>query len=254
MKTQRAGGECGDACMGDQRTVVVTGYGNWARTSPNPASLTLRALASQAWGDCRLVPIEVPVKTGGLLALVEDAILTYRPAVWLGLGVAPGAAAIRVEAVGINCRDFDVPDNDDVKLDGVPVVDGGADAHFSTLPVGDIVDAMRDAEIPASRSYSAGTHLCNQMLYTSLHLAKRHGLGTLCGFMHVPYTPELASKLAEAEGLQPSMAVSVMTAAARITVERSLVRLENDTAAGRGMPPRGAGRGDDNNVVSVAGG
>lgn len=236
-----------------QQTVVVTGYGDWARTSPNPASLTLRALASQAWGDCRFVPVEVPVKTAGLFALVEDTLLTYRPAVWLGLGVAPGAAAIRVEAVGINCRDFDVPDNDDVKLDGVPVVEGGADAHFSTLPVGDIVAAMRAAEIPASRSYSAGTHLCNQMLYSSLHLAQRHGLGTLCGFMHVPYTPELASKLADAEGLQPSMAVPVMTEAARITVERSLRHLESEAAADRGVSPGGPGPGKDASIVSVAG-
>ena len=217
--------------MVDQRTVVVTGFGAWARTSPNPAALALHELSAQTWRHCRFVPIEVPVKTTGLLAIVEEALLTYRPAIWLGLGVAPSATVIRVEAVGINCRDFDVPDNDDLSLDGAPVAEDGADAYFSTLPVRDIAAAIQVAEIPVSLSYSAGTHLCNQMLYTSLHLAQRHGLDTKCGFMHVPYTPDLASKLAETEGPQPSMALPLMTEAARITIERSLQHLECD----RGM-------------------
>lgn len=216
-----------DQHRADQRTVVVTGFGDWAGNSPNPATLALRTLSAQTWPNCRFVPIEVPVKTTGLSAIVEDALLTYRPAIWLGLGVAPRAAAIRVEKVGINCRDFDVPDNDDLTLDGAPVVEDGADAHFSTLPVRTIATAIQEAEIPTLLSYSAGTHLCNQMLYTSLHLVQQHGLETKCGFMHVPYTPDLASKLAEPEGLQPSMAVPLMAEAARIAIERSLHHLEN---------------------------
>jgi pyroglutamyl-peptidase len=217
-----------EARMVDQRTVVVTGFGNWARTAPNPATLALRELSAQTWRHCRFVPIEVPVKTTGLFEIVEDALLTYRPAIWLGLGVAPEATVIRLEVAGINCRDFDVPDNDDLKLDGAPVVEGGDDAYFSTLPVRDLVSAIQDAEIPVSISYSAGTHLCNQMLYTSLHLTRRHGLDTKCGFMHVPYTPDLASKLAETEGPQPSMALPLMTEAARIAIERSLQHMESE--------------------------
>jgi len=215
--------------MVDRKTVVVTGFGTWAKTtSSNPAALVLKELSARTWHDCRFVPIEVPVKTTGLSAIVEDALLTHRPAIWLGLGVAPGASVIRVEVAGINCRDFEVPDNDDLVLDGAPVVEDGADAHLSTLPVRDIAAAVQDAEIPASISYSAGTHLCNQMLYTSLHLAQRHGLDTKCGFMHFPYTPALASRLVKSEGLQPSMALPLMTEAARIAIERSLRHLESE--------------------------
>lgn len=217
--------------MGDQRTVVVTGYGAWAKTAENPATLVLRALAEMSWTGCRFVPIEVPVRTAGLTDIVEDALLTHRPAIWLGLGVAPETTAIRGEIVGINCRDFDVPDNDGVALEGASVIEGGDDAYFATLPVRDIVAAVKEAGIPATVSYSAGTHLCNQMLYTSLHLIRRHGLHTRCGFMHVPYTPEFAVGLADAEKVQPSMALPLMVEAAHIAVEVSLQALDADIGA-----------------------
>lgn len=212
--------------MSAERTVVVTGYGAWAKTAPNPAALVLEELAALPWQGCRFVPIEVPVKTTGLLSLVEDALLSHRPDIWLGLGVAPGTTGLRGEIVGINCRDFDVADNDEVVLDGVPIVEDGAAAHFSTLPMREIVAAVQAEGIPATVSYSAGTHLCNQMLYTSLHLAERHGLETRCGFLHVPYTPELAAKQLQAEGPQPSMALPVMARAARIAVEHALQALD----------------------------
>jgi len=212
--------------MTQQMTVVVTGFGDWAMTAPNPAALTLRKLSDQTWDNFLFVPLEIPVKTDGLTELVEDALLTHRPAIWLGLGVAPKAATIRIEMIGINCRDFDVPDNDDLKPVGSPIILGGADAHFSTLPVRDIVADINAAGIPASVSYSAGTHLCNQMLFTSLHLGRQLGLETRCGFMHVPYTPELASKMGASEDPSPSMALPLMTAAGRIVIESSLRWLE----------------------------
>ena len=219
--------------MSGETTVVVTGYGAWAKTAPNPASLVLQELANQSWPGCRLVPIEVPVKTTVLLPLVRDALLEHRPAIWLGIGVAPGAVGMRGEMVGINCCDFDVPDNDDVRLDGVPIVEEGAAAHFSTLPVRAMVEAIQAEDIPASVSYSAGTHLCNQMLYTSLYLVERHGLETRCGFLHVPYTPELAARLLAAEGPQPSMALADMTRAARIAIEQALASPETGLADSR---------------------
>jgi len=226
--------------MADQRTVIVTGYGAWAKTAENPAAMVLRALADLRWSACRFVPIEVPVRTSGLTEIVEDALLTHRPDIWLGLGVAPETTAIHGEIVGINCRDFDVPDNDGVTLEGAPVIEDGEDAYFATLPVRGIVAAVKDAGIPAAVSYSAGTHLCNQMLYTSLHLIRRHDLQTRCGFMHVPYTPEFAVGLADAEKVRPSMALPLMVEAARIAVEVSLEAL-------------GAEAGEDVGAVSVAG-
>lgn len=208
--------------MSKDKTVVVSGYGAWASAVPNPAARVLQELGALDWDSCQFIPIEIPVRTRTVLSLVEDALLTYCPTVWLGLGVAPGAATVRGEMVGINCRDFDVPDIDGQTCKGVPVVEEADAAHFTTLPVREIITAIAASGIPATVSYSAGTHLCNQMLYTLGHLVEQHRLKTRFGFVHVPYTPDLAAKLLESEGQQPSLALSDMTKAARIAVEYAL--------------------------------
>ena len=224
--------------MADSKTVVVTAFGPWAKTATNPAAETLAVLAAQSWDNCRFVPIEVPVETNGLLPRVEEALLTHRPTVWMGLGVAPGALGMRAEAVGINCRDFDVEDNDGVVLNGAPIVEAGAAAYFATLPVRDIVAAIQAKGIPTALSYAAGTHLCNQMLYTSLHLIERHGLATRCGFLHVPYTPAFVAHAFSAEEVQPSMALDLMATAARTAIDVSLQRIA-DGETTRGSPDDG---------------
>ena len=81
--------------MANTRTVVVAGYGAWAKTSPNPAALTIAQLAERSWPSCRLVALEIPVRTHALHALVEDALLAHRPDVWLGIGVAPNRGMVR---------------------------------------------------------------------------------------------------------------------------------------------------------------
>lgn len=227
-----AGAIVGILTMSGSKTVVVTAYGAWAKTATNPAAQTLARLSAQTWHHCRFIPIEVPVETNGLLPLVEDALLTYRPTLWMGLGVAPGALGMRAEAIGINCRDFDVADNDGVTLDGAPIVESGAAGYFATLPVRDIVAAIQAQGIPAALSYSAGTHLCNQMLYSSLHLIERFGLNTRCGFLHVPYSPEFVARELSAEDAEPSMAVDLMATAARTAIDVSLKQIEEDAVAG----------------------
>ena len=54
-----------------------------------------------------------------------------------------------------------------------------------------MAQAIRDREIPATVSNSAGAYVCNDTLYTLLHAYA--GTETRVGFIHVPNTPELGS-------------------------------------------------------------
>lgn len=216
--------------MANPRKVVVAGYGAWAMTATNPAAETLKLLRAQTWPDCDLVALEVPVRTDGLMDFVEEALITHKPEIWLGLGVAPEAMTIRMEAIGVNCRDFIVPDNEGVQHKGEAILEEGPAAFFSTLPSREIVEAMLKAGIPAELSYSAGTHLCNQMLYSSLHLIETHRLQTLSGFLHVPYTPEFVAEHLASEGIKPSLPLSVMAKAATVAVTHTLAQTARGTA------------------------
>ncbi len=209
--------------MANLQTVVVTGYGSWAMTEANPSAQILAGLNERSWEDCNLVTLEVPVVTDELYDRVEQALLTHKPMVWMSIGVAPGSPAIRAEMTGTNWRHFDVPDNAGARLSGVPVVDQGPAAYNANFPNHEIVAALKAAGIPATVSYTASTHMCNQMLYTSSHLIERHSLRTRCGFLHVPLTPEHVARQSPPEELQASMGLEMMTEAAAIALKQAIL-------------------------------
>ena len=92
-------------------------------------------------------------------------------------------------------------------IDGAdyPIVEGGPDAYFSTLPTRDMVQRMEDVKVPARLTYSAGTFLCNHIMYSVLHLVAEDDLPA--GFIHVPPTPELVAELGRS---QSSMALETI--------------------------------------------
>jgi len=50
-----------------------------------------------------------------------------------------------------------------------------------------MVEKMKENGIPASVSYTAGTYVCNAMLYCVLHALNTKYPNIKGGFMHVPY-------------------------------------------------------------------
>ena len=91
---------------------------------------------------------------------------------------------------------------------------GGPDAYFATIPTREIVDALREQGIPAQLSYSAGTFVCNNLLYCALHESERSNPAPRCGFVHVPYLPEQTK-----DGNAPSMGLEMMVKALETAAE-----------------------------------
>ncbi|STV77993.1 pyrrolidone-carboxylate peptidase [Klebsiella michiganensis] len=100
------------------------------------------------------------------------------------------------------------PDNKGLQPIDVPIAAGGPAAYFSTLPIKAIVTALRSRGIPASVSQTAGTFVCNHVMYGLLH-SLRHRSGAKGGFIHIPYLPEQAA----AHPGEASMAVETVQAA-----------------------------------------
>ena len=87
----------------------------------------------------------------------------------------------------------------------MPVEEGGPAAYFATVPVREMVYAMEQAGFPAALSYTAGTFVCNDVLYSLLH--HYDGSQVRVGFIHVPFLPE------QAKGGVPSMPLEQITQA-----------------------------------------
>ena len=93
---------------------------------------------------------------------------------------------------------------------------------FSTIPTRQITDRLRAAGIPAALSYSAGTYVCNNLLYAALYESSQaeKGNSARCGFIHVPYLPDqAAAAVSNAPSMSLELMVQALTIAAGTIVE-----------------------------------
>ena len=169
--------------------IVVTGFDPFGGESINPASEAVKQLPEKIAG-AQIVPLIVPTVFYRSIEVIKDAIETHNPDVILSIGQAGGRAAITVERIGINVDDARIADNIGQQMIDEPVVKEGPAAYFSTLPIKAMVKAIHDAGISANVSNTAGTFVCNHVMYGVLHLCATQYPDKRAGFVHIPFLPE----------------------------------------------------------------
>lgn len=198
--------------------VLVTGFEPFAGDTVNPSQLVAERLDGRRLAGVQVTSVVLPVSAAAAPGVLTAAIERHHPELVISLGLAGGRAGINLERVGINVVDARIADNDGVQATDLPIVAGGPAAHFATLPLRSILAGWLEAGIPGELSNSAGTFICNQVLYWSLHLAST-GAGHRGGFIHLPYLPEQAAR-------QPltvaSLPLDLMVRAAEVAVEIAL--------------------------------
>ncbi|MFI2364841.1 pyroglutamyl-peptidase I [Promicromonospora sp. NPDC019610] len=216
--------------------VLVTGFEPFGGDAVNASAEAVAALAERWAGPEELVTAVLPVEfdqvrgpDGPFLRLLDE----HRPDVVVAVGLAAGVTQVRVERVAINLMDARIPDNGGAQPVDAPVVDGGPDARFATLPVKAAVDAVRAAGIPAGVTYSAGTYVCNATFY-ALQDALAARPGVLSGFVHVPRTTEEvgaeASASALVDGGEAHLPVGELARALEIVVRTALAAARGEVA------------------------
>lgn len=193
--------------------VLVTGFTPFGGEQINPSWEAARRLPNRI-GGAELIKHEIPTEFDASGAALHKLLTELRPDAVLCVGQYGGANCIRVERVAINLRDARIADNAGAKPEDEPVVPSAPDAYFATLPTRRIVEKLREQDIPAQLSYSAGTFVCNNLLYCALHESAQKFPATRCGFVHVPYLPEQTK-----DGNAPSMGLEMMVKALHIAVE-----------------------------------
>lgn len=186
---------------------LVTGSQPFAGLPTNPAEVVLPFLDGLEIEGITIVAKSTPVSRASLPSLLPALIDEYRPAFVLALGLALGAPVVRIETIGVNACHFAIADNEGARpLGGEPILEGGPAARIATWEAGAVVDAILDENIPARRSFHAGTHLCNLTLYTYLGALEARGMKSPCGFLHLPYLPEQIVWMMRQRGDMPDSA------------------------------------------------
>lgn len=120
-----------------------------------------------------------------------------------------------MERVGINCDDYRICDNAGNQPQDCPIVAAGPDAYFVNIPTRQIVKSIQAAGIPARLSYSAGTFVCNHVLYGTRHLLATRYPAKRSGFIHVPYLLSQAAQL-QAPGMSLETIVRALETALEV--------------------------------------
>ncbi len=165
------------------KTLLITCFEPFGGRATNASREAVMALPGEVCGF-ELRRMCLPVAFGRAAEIAAVAVNELHPAAVICVGEAGGREAITPELVAINLRHARIPDNDGLKPQDEPVVEGGENALFSTLPVREMAAATLDAGVPAEVSYTAGTYVCNDLMY--LMLRHCQPLGIPCGFVHVP--------------------------------------------------------------------
>ena len=98
-------------------------------------------------------------------------------------------AAITLERIGLNAQSTTREDNYGNKPDSDVIDTEAPAAYFSTLNPIPIVEALREAEIPADVSYHAGVYGCNWILFKLLNWIYSNKSDLKTTFIHVPPLP-----------------------------------------------------------------
>lgn len=179
--------------------VLVTGF-EPNDNGINASEVVVKSLAQNLpleLSECReLIRFEVmPGNTNLLEDALKQAFQVHSPDFCLFTGQAPGRNKITIERIATNLKDFRVPDKAGNLPVGEKIVPSGEAAYFSTLSnLEDLVSIVENNNIPVAISNCSGNHLCNQLLYHALHLARINNLKIQSAFLHLPILPEQVIK------------------------------------------------------------
>ena len=172
--------------------VLLTGFGPFAGSSLNPSQEIVNEIAKINNPAIEIITAILPVVFGEASAKLLELIALEKPDVVISLGQAEGRTQITPERVAVNLDDARIADNNGVILIDQPIVNGGPNSYFSTLPVKEIVAAISANGIAAAPSLSAGTFVCNHIFYHLQHSLT--GTKIKSGFIHVPLMTEQGSE------------------------------------------------------------
>lgn len=193
--------------------LLLTGFDPFGGEPINPAWEAVKLVADQI-GDVEVIKLQVPTVFNKSIDTVAAAIEKEKPDVVLCIGQAGGRYDLTPERVAININDARIPDNEgNQPLDG-PIFEDGESAYFSTLPIKAMVASIRESGVPASVSNTAGTYVCNHLMYGVLYTLAKKYPSVRGGFMHVPFvTSQVVNRAAPAPCLSLDVIVKGIEAA-----------------------------------------
>lgn len=191
--------------------ILLTGFEPFNGDKINPSQLIVNKVEAPL--GISLIREILPVEFKKTSLRIRELLEEHMPDVVISIGQAGNRVGISVERVAINLNNVrssngkkELPDNaGETPIDQI-IEEDGETAYFTNLPVWEIVKAIQDKGIEASASYTAGTYVCNHVMYTELYEVSKNYPNMKAGFIHVPFLPE---QIGEKEGRNATHAMEL---------------------------------------------
>ena len=197
--------------------VLVTGFDPFGGESINPAWEAVKVIKDEIAG-AEVVKMQIPTVVGKSIAKIHDKMVEINPDIVIAVGQAGGRFGVTPERVAINVTDARIPDNEGNQPIDEPIFADGDAAYFSNLPVKAMVQAIKDAGYPSVLSNTAGTYICNHVMYGILYYIQKEFPNARGGFIHVPYA---ASQVINKPNTA-SMAIADITASLEAAIQAAV--------------------------------
>lgn len=207
--------------------VLVTGFDPFGGESINPAWEAVKVIKDEIAG-AEIVKMQIPTVVGKSIAKIHDKMTEINPDIVIAVGQAGGRFGVTPERVAINVTDARIPDNEGNQPIDEPIFADGDAAYFSNLPVKAMVQEIKNAGYPSVLSNTAGTYICNHVMYGILYYIQKEFPNVRGGFIHVPYA---ASQVVNKPGTA-SMAIADITAALEAAIKAAVENATDIVAIG----------------------
>ena len=194
--------------------LLITGFEPFGGETINPAYEAVKTLEDKIM-NAEIIKKEIPTVFNKSIEVLENLIENEKPDIVICVGQAGGRYDISLERVAINIDDARIKDNEGNQPVDIKIFEDGENAYFTSLPIKRMVKKIREAGIPASISNTAGTFVCNHIMYGLLYLIDKKYPNIRGGFIHVPYLPEQVISKRN----MPSMSIENIRKGLRLAVE-----------------------------------
>ncbi|WP_421926386.1 pyroglutamyl-peptidase I [Lysinibacillus capsici] len=195
--------------------ILVTGFEPFLDYKINPTMQIVEELNGKKI-DCydivgRILSVDFQQSAEQLKQHIEEV----KPQIIISLGLAGGRFKVTPERIAINVKDGE-PDNNGYTPVDERIHEEGADAYLTNLPIRSMVNRLQAEGYPAEIPNTAGTYLCNNIMYEGLAYAQQHE-GVRAGFIHIPASFELAIQ----HGKIPGWSIRDLVAAVQLCIEET---------------------------------
>ncbi len=207
--------------------VLITGFDAFGGEPVNPAEEAVKMVNNKIAG-AEVIKVIIPTVQNKSVKAIENAIEQHNPDIVISVGQAGGRFDITPERVAINLDDYRIKDNEGNQPIDAVIQPDGQPAYFSNLPVKAMVKHMSENGIPATLSNTAGTFVCNHVMYGILYMIDKKYPNIKGGFIHIPY---MTSQVMDKKNT-PFMSLNDIVKGLELAIEACVIYDEDIKAIG----------------------